>query len=67
LPEKIAQYRKLLEKKPNFDRNGVVKTSWVAWLMALGGGSAKTLILKYVAIIIGMPLLDEQASPVSVF
>ncbi|EPS36178.1 hypothetical protein H072_10264 [Dactylellina haptotyla CBS 200.50] len=58
LPAKLAQYRLLIEKKPNFSRDGKVRTSWFGWFLSLGGGGAKTVVVKYVATILGMIALS---------
>ncbi|KAK6359016.1 hypothetical protein TWF696_000188 [Orbilia brochopaga] len=63
LPAKIAQFRALLEKKPNFTRDGKARASaasWVGWFLSLGGGDSKTVILKYAATICGLVYLKNQ-------
>ncbi|KAJ6257311.1 Omega-crystallin [Drechslerella dactyloides] len=63
LPAKIAQFRALLEKKPNFTRDGKVRASaasWLGWLLTLGGGDSKTIVIKYAATIFGLVYLKNQ-------
>ncbi|EWC48854.1 hypothetical protein DRE_00159 [Drechslerella stenobrocha 248] len=63
LPSKLSQYRFLLEKKPNFSRDGKARVSafgWLGWLLKLGGGSSKAVILKYALTIVGAVYLRNQ-------
>ncbi|KAK6514926.1 hypothetical protein TWF506_007285 [Arthrobotrys conoides] len=60
IPSKLSQYRMLLEKKPNFSRDGKARVSWFGWLLSLGGGDKKTVVVKYVATILGLVYLKNQ-------
>ena len=34
---KFARYKLIANSKPNFDRQGRVRLSWIQWLLTLGG------------------------------
>ena len=53
----------LIEKKPNFSRDGKARVSWFGWLLSLGGGDKKTVVVKYVTTILGMAYFLGILSP----
>ena len=51
--KKMAQYKRMREKKPNFDREGKVRVGLVSWILSLGAGNATGALGRYAAIILG--------------
>jgi len=43
---KLSQYMLLMDKTPNFSRDGKARSSWVSWFASLGGGETKTVVAK---------------------
>lgn len=54
---KLAQYRFMSELKPNFDREGNVKSSWVNTLFSLGAGDAKGALIRYTVVLLSKSLI----------
>ncbi|KAI9780684.1 MAG: hypothetical protein M1839_006625 [Geoglossum umbratile] len=50
---KLARYRKMSAKKPNFDREGKVRGDALAWVYTLGGGERKIVAVRWVVILLG--------------
>lgn len=51
--KKLAQFKQMTEKKPNFDREGKVKVGLVSWILSLGAGNVTGGLGRYAAIILG--------------
>lgn len=51
---KLAKIRMISELKPNFDREGKVKFSWVIYLLTLGAGSLMGGLTRHAVLILGM-------------
>jgi len=51
--KKLAQYKRMREKKPNFDREGKARVELVSWILSLGAGNATGALGRYAAIILG--------------
>lgn len=52
---KLAQIRTFSELKPNFDREGKLKFSWVIYLLTLGAGSLMGGLTRHAVLILGKP------------
>lgn len=52
---KLARIRMISELKPNFDREGKLKFSWVIYLLTLGAGSLMGGLTRHAALILGKP------------
>lgn len=50
---KLAKIRGMSELKPDFDREGRVKFSWVKFFLTLGAGSKTGGLARYVVVLIG--------------
>ena len=50
---KLAQFQKMTNVKPNFDRNGKVKFSLVSFLLTLGARSTLGGLARYILILLG--------------
>lgn len=50
---KLAKIRMISELKPDFDREGKVKFSWVIYLLTLGAGSLMGGLTRYAVLILG--------------
>ena len=50
---KLVQYRRTSELKPNFDREGRVRFSWVRFLLSLGAGNTKGGMVRYAIVLLG--------------
>jgi beta-apo-4'-carotenal oxygenase len=51
--KKLAKFKQMSEKKPNFDREGKVKVGLVSWILSLGAGNATGALGRYAAVILG--------------
>ena len=51
---KRAQYERMAGKKPNFDRNGNIKTSIIGWILSLGAGSKGGALSRYLLVALSM-------------
>ena len=51
---KLAKMRGMNELKPNFDREGRVRFSWVRLLLSLGAGSRMGGAARYAVLLLGM-------------
>ncbi|KAI9768809.1 MAG: hypothetical protein M1840_004623 [Geoglossum simile] len=51
---KLARYQKVSAKKPDFDREGKVKSNVLAWAYTLGGGEAKIVTARWVVVLLAM-------------
>ncbi|KAI9805661.1 MAG: hypothetical protein M1833_005153 [Piccolia ochrophora] len=50
---KLGKFKRMADLKPNFDRQGRVSTSWVTWLLKLGGRDGKNAAGRYVVVLLG--------------
>lgn len=50
---KLAKYRKMSELKPNFDREGRVKFSFITYILTFGAGSFLGGLTRYTVVVLG--------------
>lgn len=55
---KLAQYRFMSELKPNFDREGNVKSSWVNTLFSLGAEDTTGALTRYTVVLLSKSLVS---------
>lgn len=51
---KLVKFRNMSQLKPDFDREGRVKFSWVRFLLGLGAGSKMGAVARYAVLVLGM-------------
>jgi beta-apo-4'-carotenal oxygenase len=56
--KKLAQFKQMTEKKPNFDREGKVKLGLLSWILSLGAGSTTGGLGRYAAVVLGTSRTD---------
>jgi hypothetical protein len=49
---KLGQFKRMQEKKPNFDRDGKVKVGVIRWILGLGGPTMKDAAGRYLLVAI---------------
>ncbi|KAI9699770.1 MAG: hypothetical protein M1836_002805 [Candelina mexicana] len=49
---KLAQFQKMANLTPNFDRDGNVKHSLVRWILKLGAGDSKGALARYIIVVV---------------
>jgi len=47
---KLGQYKQMQDLKPNFDRMGRAKSSFLGWLFKLGAGSTGGALVRYILV-----------------
>ena len=55
---KLGKMRGMNELKPNFDREGRVKFSWVRYILGLGSGSTIGGVARYAVLLLGMYIVS---------
>ncbi|KAL8951651.1 MAG: hypothetical protein Q9222_002379 [Ikaeria aurantiellina] len=57
---KLAKFKKMNDMKPNFDREGRVKFSLIAYILGLGANSMSGGIVRYAVVLLGMYSLQKS-------
>lgn len=63
---KLAKFQKMASLKPNFDRDGKVRSNVLQQVLTLGGGDLKGTVGRYLALILGESDVRLEAFPLKV-